>query len=58
MIGHCKRHPMKLKAKWGAKSDGTRCWPPRWKSSLMAGAYMYTTNKVLGNTVMTCHRPV
>jgi len=53
IIGHCKRHPMVIYAKWGAKADGT----------LMAadvriiadgGAYMYTSNKVLGNAVITC----
>jgi CO/xanthine dehydrogenase Mo-binding subunit len=52
IIGHCKRHPMKLKAKWGAKADGTLL-AAEVEVIADAGAYMYTTNKVLGNTVMT-----
>jgi CO/xanthine dehydrogenase Mo-binding subunit len=56
IIGHCKRHPMTIKAKWGAKADGT----------LLAadieiigdgGAYMYTSNKVLGNAVLSATGP-
>jgi CO/xanthine dehydrogenase Mo-binding subunit len=56
MIGHCKRHPMKLSVKWGAKSDGTLL-AAETKVVSDAGAYMYTSNKVLGNTVMTCNGP-
>ncbi|GAB4422810.1 MAG: xanthine dehydrogenase subunit D [Anaerolineae bacterium] len=56
IIGHCKRHPMVLYSKWGAKSDGTLI-AAETKVISDAGAYMYTSNKVLGNTVMTCTGP-
>ncbi len=56
IIGHCKRHPMVLYSKWGAKSDGTLI-ASETKVISDAGAYMYTSNKVLGNTVMTCTGP-
>jgi len=50
IVGHHKRHRARIHAKWGARSDGTivavknTAW-------LDAGAYNYTSNKVLGN----CH---
>ena len=56
IIGHGKRHPVVLRAKWGATTDG----------KLMAaeneiigdgGAYMYTSNKVLGNSTITSTGP-
>ncbi len=53
IIGHCKRHPMTLKAKWGAKADGTLLAAEVTIYS-DAGAYMYTSNKVLGNALLTC----
>ncbi|RMF01929.1 MAG: xanthine dehydrogenase family protein molybdopterin-binding subunit [Chloroflexi bacterium] len=56
IIGHCKRHPMLLYAKWGAKSDGTLL-AAETKIIADGGAYMYTSNKVLGNTTMTCNGP-
>jgi CO/xanthine dehydrogenase Mo-binding subunit len=56
IIGHCKRHPMTLYAKWGAKSDGTLL-AAETKIVADAGAYMYTSNKVLGNATMTCTGP-
>ncbi len=56
IIGHCKRHPMIIYAKWGTKSDGTLL-AAETKIVADAGAYMYTSNKVLGNTVMTCTGP-
>ncbi|MCB0155815.1 MAG: xanthine dehydrogenase family protein molybdopterin-binding subunit, partial [Anaerolineae bacterium] len=56
IIGHCKRHPMTLKAKWGAASDGTLLAA---EVEILAdgGAYMYTSNKVLGNALLTCTGP-
>jgi len=50
IVGHHKRHRGRIRAKWGADADGmlvaveSEAW-------LDAGAYNYTTNKVLGN----CH---
>lgn len=50
IVGHHKRHRGRIRAKWGADADGlivaveSEAW-------LDAGAYNYTTNKVLAN----CH---
>ncbi len=50
IVGHHKRHRGRIHAKWGADADGkivaieSTAW-------LDAGAYNYTSNKVLGN----CH---
>ena len=56
IIGHGKRHAMKLYASWGAKRDG--------KLVAVAGQgdrrrrrVLYTSNKVLGNTTLTCTGP-
>ncbi len=56
IIGHCKRHPMTIHAKWGAKKDGTLVVA---ETTIIAdaGAYMYTSNKVLGNAVISCTGP-
>lgn len=56
MFGHGKRHRMKLYAKWGAKRDGTLV-AAEVKVIADGGAYMYTSNKVLGNTTLTCTGP-
>ena len=56
MIGHCKRHPMTLRAKWGAAADGTLL-AAAVEIVADGGAYMYTSNKVLGNTLLTCTGP-
>jgi CO/xanthine dehydrogenase Mo-binding subunit len=56
MYGHGKRHAMKLYAKWGAKRDGTLV-AAEVKAIADGGAYMYTSNKVLGNTTLTCTGP-
>jgi CO/xanthine dehydrogenase Mo-binding subunit len=52
IIGHAKRHPMVMRAKWGATKDGKLVAA---ENTLIAdgGAYMYTTNKVLGNSTIT-----
>jgi len=52
MIGHAKRHPMVILAKWGATKDGKLLAS---QNTFIAdgGAYMYTTNKVLGNSTIT-----
>ena len=56
IIGHGKRHPMTLKTKWGASRDGKLLAV---ESTIIAdaGAYMYTTNKVLGNCTITATGP-
>jgi CO/xanthine dehydrogenase Mo-binding subunit len=48
IIGHHKRHRGRIRTRWGAKADGTIVAVEA-KSHLDAGAYNYTTNKVLGN---------
>ncbi|MDP2976368.1 MAG: molybdopterin-dependent oxidoreductase, partial [Anaerolineales bacterium] len=56
IIGHGKRHPMRLRARWGASKDGKLVAS---ETEIIAdgGAYMYTTNKVLGNTTITSTGP-
>jgi len=56
MIGHGKRHQVVLRAKWGATKDGKVI---AIENEIIgdAGAYMYTTNKVLGNTTITSTGP-
>ncbi|HNK62665.1 MAG TPA: molybdopterin-dependent oxidoreductase [Anaerolineales bacterium] len=56
MIGHGKRHAVKLKAKWGATKDG-RIVAVENEIIGDGGAYMYTTNKVLGNATITATGP-
>jgi len=56
IIGHCKRHPMTIRARWGAKRDGTLV-AAETEIIADAGAYMYTSNKVLGNAVISCTGP-
>ena len=56
IIGHCKRHPMTITAKWGAKADGALL-AAEMEIIADAGAYMYTSNKVLGNAILTCTGP-
>ena len=56
MIGHGKRHPVSIKAKWGATKDGKLVAA---ENELIGdgGAYMYTSNKVLGNAAITSTGP-
>ncbi|UCC90002.1 MAG: molybdopterin-dependent oxidoreductase [Anaerolineales bacterium] len=56
IIGHCKRHPMVIKSKWGATRDG-KLVAAEVDLVSDAGAYMYTSNKVLGNATLTCTGP-
>lgn len=51
IIGHGKRHPMFIRAKWGATRDG-KLTAAETEIIADAGAYLYTTNKVLGNTAV------
>jgi len=52
IIGHGKRHAVLLRAKWAATRDGKLIAA---ENEIIAdgGAYMYTTNKVLGNSTIT-----
>lgn len=52
ILNHHKRHPVTVHAKWGATRDGKIL---AIKNRLVgdAGAYNYTSNKVLGNAQMT-----
>ncbi len=56
IVGHGKRHAMKIYTKWGAKRDG-KLTAVQVKVIADGGAYMYTSNKVLGNTTLTCAGP-
>ena len=56
IIGHGKRHAMKLTTRWGAKRDG-KLTAVEVNVIADGGAYMYTSNKVLGNTTLTCTGP-
>jgi CO/xanthine dehydrogenase Mo-binding subunit len=56
IIGHGKRHAMILKAKWGANKAG-KLLAASCEIIADAGAYMYTSNKVLGNSTITSTGP-
>jgi len=54
--GHHKRHAMVAHAKWGATRDG-RLVAARIDVTTDAGAYAYTSTKVLGNLTLACLGP-
>lgn len=56
IIGHGKRHAITIKARWGATRDGKLLFAEN-EAIADAGAYMYTSNKVLGNTTITSTGP-
>lgn len=56
IIGHCKRHPIIARVKWGATREG-RLTAAKMEIIADAGAYLYTTNKVIGNTSIVCTGP-
>ena len=56
IIGHGKRHAVTLKAKWGATKDG-KLVAAEIELIGDGGAYMYTSNKVLGNSAITSTGP-
>ena len=56
IIGHHKRHPYLIRAKWGATKDG-RIVAAKAEVLADAGAYNYTSNKVLGNAVIAVSGP-
>jgi CO/xanthine dehydrogenase Mo-binding subunit len=56
IIGHGKRHASVLRAKWGATKEGVLV-AAEIEMIGDGGAYMYTTNKVLGNSTITATGP-
>ena len=56
IVGHCKRHPYIIRAAWGAKKDGTLVAATT-EMIQDGGAYCYTSNKVMGNSMMQCTGP-
>ena len=56
MVGHGKRHACILRARWGATREGKVV---AIENEVIGdgGAYMYTTNKVLGNSTITSSGP-
>jgi CO/xanthine dehydrogenase Mo-binding subunit len=56
MIGHGKRHAAVVRAKWGATKEGKVI---AIENEVIGdgGAYMYTSNKVLGNSTITSSGP-
>lgn len=56
IIGHHKRHPYYIRARWGAKKDG-KVIAAEVDLVSDCGAYAYTSSKVLGNATLMCTGP-
>ncbi len=56
IIGHHKRHPYVLRARWGATRDG-KIIAADMDVFADGGAYAYTSTKVLGNATLMCTGP-
>ena len=56
IIGHHKRHAYYMKTRWGANRDG-KLTAAEVEITADGGAYMYTSNKVLGNATIVCTGP-
>jgi CO/xanthine dehydrogenase Mo-binding subunit len=56
IIGHHKRHPFTLRARWGATKDG-KLTAAEMEVIQDGGAYAYTSTKVLGNATLMCTGP-
>ena len=56
MIGHHKRHAYVIRSKWGAKKTGELV-AAQVEVIEDAGAYAYTSTKVLGNATLMCTGP-
>ena len=56
IVGHHKRHPYTIKAKWGATRDG-KIVAAQMDITSDCGAYAYTSTKVLGNTLLAALGP-
>lgn len=56
IIGHHKRHPYIIHARWGATREG-KIIAAEMKLIADGGAYAYTSSKVLGNATLMCTGP-
>lgn len=56
IVGHHKRHPYTIKAKWGATRDGSIV-AAQMDLTSDCGAYAYTSTKVLGNALLAALGP-
>ncbi|MDY0018613.1 MAG: xanthine dehydrogenase family protein molybdopterin-binding subunit [Anaerolineae bacterium] len=56
IVGHHKRHHVYAHARWAADADG-HLLAAETRVIADAGAYVYTTNKVMGNLVLTVNGP-
>ena len=56
IIGHHKRHPYTISARWGALKDG-KVIAAEVNIIEDGGAYAYTSTKVLGNATLMCTGP-
>jgi CO/xanthine dehydrogenase Mo-binding subunit len=56
IVGHHKRHPFVLRAKWGADRQG-KVTGAKVEIIQDGGAYAYTSTKVLGNATLMCTGP-
>jgi len=56
IVGHCKRHPYHIKARWGATKEG-KIIAADVQLYGDAGSYAYTSSTVLGNAVVSCTAP-
>jgi len=56
IIGHHKRHAYHIKTRWAATRDG-KITAADVDVTADGGAYMYTSNKVLGNATINCTGP-
>ncbi len=56
ILGHHKRHPFILRAKWGATKGG-KLLAAEVEVIANGGAYVYTSPKVLGNATLMCTGP-
>jgi CO/xanthine dehydrogenase Mo-binding subunit len=56
ILGHHKRHPYILRAKWGATREG-KVVAAEVEVIADGGAYAYTSTKVLGNATLMCTGP-
>ncbi|MGC9400155.1 MAG: xanthine dehydrogenase family protein molybdopterin-binding subunit [Anaerolineae bacterium] len=56
IAGHHKRHKVYARARWGADAEG-HLVAAETEVVADAGAYVYTTNKVMGNLILTCNGP-
>ncbi|MBL6966325.1 MAG: molybdopterin-dependent oxidoreductase, partial [Anaerolineales bacterium] len=56
MIGHHKRHEYLIRTRWGASNAG-KILAAEVEVIANAGAYLYTSGKVLGNATLMCTGP-